>query len=143
MGWQAGLPAGRLLSHSGQEERALPVAPQGPPLDDAAGLLPTFLSSSVWSQDGSVRNTCPPPEESSQGQPDDRKDLPWDTPLQLPPVLLETDRSAGLSSPGHAPPCPGFRKRLANGVMTLGSQSLRYASRRVSSVPLLAGLCEG
>nr|XP_019613100.1 PREDICTED: kinesin-like protein KIF19 [Rhinolophus sinicus] len=49
-------------------------------------------------QDGSARNTCPPPEESSQGQPDDRKDLPWEAPLQLPPVLLETDSDGYKSS---------------------------------------------
>lgn len=47
---------------------------------------------SVWSQDGSVLNISPPPEEPSQDQLDDREDLPWGAQFELPPMLLHPDR---------------------------------------------------
>ncbi|XP_022356112.1 kinesin-like protein KIF19 [Enhydra lutris kenyoni] len=54
-------------------------------------LLHSVLSSSL--QDGSALNISPPlPEEASQDQPDDRKDLPWGAQFELPLMLLETDR---------------------------------------------------
>lgn len=45
----------------------------------------------VWSQEGSVLNTSPTPEEASQEQ-EDRKDLPQGAQFELSPMLLETDR---------------------------------------------------
>ncbi|XP_047569084.1 kinesin-like protein KIF19 [Lutra lutra] len=55
-------------------------------------LLHSVLSSSL--QDGSALNISPPPpEEASQDQPDDRKDLPWGAQFELPLMLLETDSS--------------------------------------------------
>nr|XP_045000072.1 kinesin-like protein KIF19 [Jaculus jaculus] len=60
-------------------------------------LLPSVMSSSLW--DGSVPNRSPsPPEEPSGDQPDNRKDLPWGTPLELPPILLERDSDGNMSS---------------------------------------------
>ncbi|XP_004776428.1 kinesin-like protein KIF19 [Mustela putorius furo] len=54
-------------------------------------LLHSVLSSSL--QDGSALNiSTPPPEEASQDQPDDRKDLPWGAHFELPLMPLETDR---------------------------------------------------
>ncbi|XP_032728213.1 kinesin-like protein KIF19 [Lontra canadensis] len=54
-------------------------------------LLHSVLSSSL--RDGSALNISPPlPEEASQDQLDDRKDLPWGAQFELPLMLLETDR---------------------------------------------------
>lgn len=67
------------------------MVPQGPALRTQLARVHgpcSPLSSSVWSQDGS----CPPPEEPSRDQPDDKKDTPWGAHFQLPPMLLETDR---------------------------------------------------
>ncbi|XP_045850135.1 kinesin-like protein KIF19 [Meles meles] len=54
-------------------------------------LLHSVLSGSL--QDGSALNISPtPPEEASQDQADDRKDLPWGAQFELPLMLPETDR---------------------------------------------------
>ncbi|XP_014651096.1 PREDICTED: kinesin-like protein KIF19 [Ceratotherium simum simum] len=64
-------------------------------------LLHSVMSSSL--RDGSVLSISPPPEESSRDQPDDRKDLPWGAQFELPPMLLETDRStSGGPTWGHS-----------------------------------------
>lgn len=51
----------------------------------------TSFSIPVWSQEGSVLNMSPPPEEASQEQ-EDRKDLLQGARFELSPMLLETDR---------------------------------------------------
>ncbi|XP_053412589.1 kinesin-like protein KIF19 [Nycticebus coucang] len=59
-------------------------------------LLHSLMPSSLW--DGSILNISPAPEESSQDQPDDRKDLPWGGQCELPPILLERDSDWHKSS---------------------------------------------
>ncbi|XP_012878834.1 PREDICTED: kinesin-like protein KIF19 [Dipodomys ordii] len=60
-------------------------------------LLHSVMASSL--QDGSILNLSPsPPEDSSQDQPEDRKDLPGGTPFELSPMLLERDSDSHKSS---------------------------------------------
>ncbi|XP_024905343.1 uncharacterized protein LOC112483034 [Pteropus alecto] len=65
------------------------------------------VSISVWSQDGCVVNICPPPEEPSRDQPDDRKGLPWGAHFQLPLMLLEPDSEGHKSSKATPSKKPG------------------------------------
>ncbi|XP_006859940.1 PREDICTED: kinesin-like protein KIF19-like [Chrysochloris asiatica] len=59
-------------------------------------LLHSLMAGAL--RDGSVLNISPPPEDSSRDQPDDRKDLPWGAPFELPPMLLETESDGHRSS---------------------------------------------
>nr|XP_020748044.1 uncharacterized protein LOC110136574 isoform X2 [Odocoileus virginianus texanus] len=49
-------------------------------------------------RDGSVLNICPPSEEPSRDQLDDREDLPWGAQFELPPTLLDPDSDSYRSS---------------------------------------------
>nr|KAF6447613.1 hypothetical protein HJG63_012019 [Rousettus aegyptiacus] len=69
-------------------------------------LLHSVLASSL--QDGS----CPPPEEPSRDQPDDKKDTPWGAHFQLPPMLLETDSEGRKSSKATPSKDPGTQALL-------------------------------
>ncbi|XP_039735580.1 kinesin-like protein KIF19 isoform X3 [Pteropus medius] len=68
-------------------------------------LLHSVVASSL--QDGCVVNICPPPEDPSRDQPDDRKGLPWGAHFQLPPMLLEPDSEGHKSSKATPSKKPG------------------------------------
>ncbi|KAM6155814.1 kinesin-like protein KIF19 [Rhynchocyon petersi] len=59
-------------------------------------LLHSLMAGAL--RDGSVLNISPPPDDTGQGQLDDRKDLPWGAQFELPPMLLETDSDGYKSS---------------------------------------------
>ncbi|XP_069341779.1 kinesin-like protein KIF19 [Eulemur rufifrons] len=73
-------------------------------------LLHSLMASSL--RDGSVLNISPPPEESSQDQRDDRKDLPWGAQFELPRMLLERDSDGYKSSKATSSKKPGKQDSL-------------------------------